>query len=58
MEVDSSPGPEGLEKATDLDIASQIITFIDNARQAQQDQDSQKGLKVSQWLRRHQFHRK
>ena len=48
MEVNSSPGLEGLEKATDLDIAGRIITFTETHTKAQQDQDTQKGLKVSQ----------
>lgn len=30
MEVNSSPGLEGIEKATDIDIASKIIEFIEN----------------------------
>ena len=30
MEVNSSPGLEGIEKATDLDIAGQIIAFIES----------------------------
>lgn len=33
MEVNSSPGIEGIEKATGIDVASKIITFIeDNAK--------------------------
>jgi ribosomal protein S6--L-glutamate ligase len=33
MEVNSSPGLEGIEKATDLDIATQIIEYVEqNAR--------------------------
>jgi len=30
MEINSSPGLEGIEKATDLDIAGQIISFIES----------------------------
>jgi ribosomal protein S6--L-glutamate ligase len=30
MEVNSSPGLEGIERATDLDVAGSIIDFIDN----------------------------
>jgi ribosomal protein S6--L-glutamate ligase len=30
MEVNSSPGLEGIERATDLDVAGAIIDFIDN----------------------------
>ena len=30
MEVNSSPGLEGIEKATDVDIAQKIIRFIEN----------------------------
>ena len=30
MEVNSSPGLEGIEKATNLDIAGQIISFIES----------------------------
>jgi ribosomal protein S6--L-glutamate ligase len=29
MEVNSSPGLEGIERATDLDVAGQIIEFIE-----------------------------
>jgi ribosomal protein S6--L-glutamate ligase len=29
MEVNSSPGLEGIEKATGLDVASKIIEFIE-----------------------------
>jgi len=31
MEVNSSPGLEGIEKATGLDVAGQVITFIENS---------------------------
>ncbi len=30
MEVNSSPGLEGIERATDLDVAGSIIDFVDN----------------------------
>ena len=30
MEINSSPGLEGIEKATGLDIAGQIISFIES----------------------------
>ncbi len=30
MEVNSSPGLEGVEKATDIDVATKIIEFIEN----------------------------
>ncbi len=34
MEVNSSPGLEGIEKATDKDIAGMIIRFLEkNAKQ-------------------------
>ncbi len=34
MEVNSSPGLEGIEKATDKDVASMIIQFIEkNAKE-------------------------
>jgi ribosomal protein S6--L-glutamate ligase len=33
LEVNSSPGLEGIEKATELDIAGMIIDFIDNSVQ-------------------------
>ena len=29
MEVNSSPGLEGIEKATDVDIAGKIMNYID-----------------------------
>ena len=34
MEVNSSPGLEGIEQSTGIDIATQIITYIDNSRAA------------------------
>ena len=30
MEVNSSPGLEGVEKATGIDVASKIIEFVEN----------------------------
>ena len=32
MEVNSSPGLEGIESATNKDVASMIIEFIENAK--------------------------
>lgn len=41
MEVNSSPGLEGIEKATEIDVATKIIQFIEN--HATSDQPKAKG---------------
>jgi ribosomal protein S6--L-glutamate ligase len=43
MEVNSSPGLEGIEKATGLDVASGIIEFIERAAVQGSTQDTVKG---------------
>ena len=30
LEVNSSPGLEGIEKATNIDVADEIISFLEN----------------------------
>ena len=44
MEVNSSPGLEGVEKATGIDVAAKIIGFIEKKRAAEQDQDAGEGI--------------
>jgi ribosomal protein S6--L-glutamate ligase len=39
LEVNSSPGLEGIETATGVDVAEQIIEFIENAVEENEDQD-------------------
>jgi ribosomal protein S6--L-glutamate ligase len=43
MEVNSSPGLEGIEKATGLDVAASIIEFIERAATQGSTQDTVKG---------------
>lgn len=43
MEVNSSPGLEGIETATDKDVASQIISFIENNAKAHRTRTKGKG---------------
>ena len=44
MEVNSSPGIEGIEKATGIDVASKIITFMEKKPETRKDQDQGQGL--------------
>ncbi len=43
MEVNSSPGLEGIERSTDLDIASKIIEFIERNAKSGKQKDYRKG---------------
>ncbi|MGQ4276570.1 30S ribosomal protein S6--L-glutamate ligase [Pseudidiomarina sp. E22-M8] len=43
MEVNSSPGLEGIELATEKDVASQIISFIENTAKAHRTRTKGKG---------------
>ena len=44
MEVNSSPGLEGIERATGVDIAAQVITFLENhARHGETETKGNKG---------------
>lgn len=43
MEVNSSPGLEGIEKATGIDVAGRIITFIENNAEPGQTKTKGKG---------------
>jgi ribosomal protein S6--L-glutamate ligase len=43
IEVNASPGLEGIEKATDLDVASKIIEFIEQNLQSDEDHIQTKG---------------
>jgi ribosomal protein S6--L-glutamate ligase len=40
MEVNSSPGLEGIEKATSLDVAGLIIDFIEKAVEAKKNDEN------------------
>ena len=43
MEVNSSPGLEGIEKATSKDVASMIIQFIENSAKPHKTKTKGKG---------------
>jgi ribosomal protein S6--L-glutamate ligase len=43
MEVNSSPGLEGIEKATGVDVAGKIIEFIEKNAKAGKQRDKGKG---------------
>jgi ribosomal protein S6--L-glutamate ligase len=43
LEVNSSPGLEGIEKTTGLDIATQIIEFVENHAKPGQTRTKGKG---------------
>jgi ribosomal protein S6--L-glutamate ligase len=43
MEVNSSPGLEGIEKTTGIDVASKIIKFIENNVSAPSTKITEKG---------------
>ena len=45
MEVNSSPGLEGIEKATDRDVAGIIIEFIERNAKPRQHPDARQRLK-------------
>lgn len=43
MEVNASPGLEGIEKATQIDVAGAIIQFIEENIESEKNKDSNKG---------------
>ena len=43
MEVNASPGLEGIEKATGIDVASSIINFIEESTESDKNRSSGKG---------------